>query len=183
MGWAIAQAARDAGARVTLVAGPVNLPPLRGVRTIPVRTAREMERAALRAARGARAVIGAAAVADWRPARAAPSKIKKGRAGLSLRLVQNPDILKSLARARRGVFPRLAGFALETEHLLEGARRKMAEKNLDVIVANRPSSLGGTRTRAWILAADGGAEAYRGPKEGLAARLLDRLLKRVEAYE
>lgn len=177
MGWALAEAARDAGARVTLVAGPTGRPAPRGVRTISVVSARDMLAAARRAARRVDVIIGAAAVADWRPARTARAKLKKGRAAPFLRLVPNPDVLATLARAARpGV--RRAGFALETGRLIAHAREKMRQKNLDLIVANSPSSLGGARTRAYLLTPDGGARAFSGTKRALARLILTTLEER-----
>ena len=181
MGWALARAARRAGATVTLVAGPTALPPPVGVKTIRVGTAREMKIAACRAARKAHGVIGAAAVADWRPVRVSRAKIKKGAGTPALRLVPNPDILASIARARRGPFPRLAGFALETGKLLERAREKKKAKQLDLIVANRPTALGGTTTQAWILW-NRGTEPFHGTKERLAERILHYLLTEVISH-
>lgn len=175
MGWALARAARRRGARVTLVHGPTGLPAPRGVRDVPVVSARDMLAAARRAARTADAVIGAAAVADWRPLRAARGKIKKGGRAPVLRLTANPDILKTLARGRRGGRPRIAGFALETDRLLARARRKMREKDVDVMVANPARVLGQTHTTAWLIDRSGRAAPYRGPKTGLANRLLDAL--------
>lgn len=175
MGWALARAARRRGARVTLVHGPTGRPAPRGVRAVPVTSAREMLAATLRAARGADAVVGAAAVADWRPAVLQKSKIKKSGPPPTLRLVANPDILKTLSKNRRGVRPRLAGFALETDRLLDNARKKMTEKKLDLIVANGPGALGADRTDAWILSATGWALRHRGTKDALAGRLLDAL--------
>ncbi|HNA61320.1 MAG TPA: phosphopantothenoylcysteine decarboxylase, partial [Elusimicrobiota bacterium] len=173
--WALARAARRRGARVTLVHGPTGRPAPRGVRAVPVTSAREMLAATLRAARGADAVVGAAAVADWRPAVLQKSKIKKSGRPPTIRLVANPDILKTLSKNRRGVRPRLAGFALETDRLLDNARKKMTEKKLDLIVANGPEALGADRTDAWILSATGWALRHRGTKDALAGRLLDAL--------
>lgn len=175
MGWALARAARRRGARVTLVHGPTGLPAPRGVHSIPVTSAREMLAATLRAARGAEAVVGAAAVADWRPGVVQKSKIKKSGRPLAIRLVPNPDILKTLSNRRRKGKPRLAGFALETDRLLDNARKKMAEKKLDLIVANGPAALGASRSDAWILSATGWAVRHHGTKDALAGRLLDAL--------
>ena len=183
MGWALAEAARDAGARVTLVAGPTGLPAPVGIQVRAVVSAREMLAAARRAARGAQAVIGAAAVADWRPERSSRTKLKKNESPPVLKLLPNPDILRTIARDRRGAFPRLAGFALETRDLLGGARKKMIEKKLDLIVANSPASLGGNRTRAWILSPDAPPEAFRGAKKDLARRIVARLLEAVHAQD
>ncbi len=183
MGWALAEAARDAGARVTLVAGPTDLPYPVGVKVKAVVSAREMLAAARRAARGAHALIGAAAVADWRPERTSRTKLKKNESPPVFKLLPNPDILRTIARDRRGAFPRLAGFALETRDLMGAARKKMIAKNLDLIVANSPASLGGIRTRAWILTRDGKPERFNGAKKDLARRILARLLEAVHAQD
>lgn len=175
MGWALARAARRRGARVTLIAGPTAFRPPAGVRFVPVVSARDMERAALRCLRGADAVIGAAAVADWRPAQVSPRKIKKGRSAPVIRLVPNPDVLKSIARRRRKGIPRIAGFALETHHLLSEAKRKMIEKNLDLIVANPAEVIGRSVTDAWILSRQNAPRRVRGTKTRLAGALLDAL--------
>lgn len=177
MGWALAEAARDAGARVTLVAGPTGRPAPRGVATVPVVSARQMLSAARRAGRTADVLIGAAAVADWRPARFVRSKLKKGRAAPVLRLVPNPDILATLSREARPGALRV-GFALETHRLLARAREKMRKKKLDLIVANPPAALGGERTRAWLLTPDGTVRAFAGSKKALARLILNTLERR-----
>lgn len=177
MGWALAEAARDAGARVTLVAGPTGRTAPRGVPLISVVSARDMLAAARRAARHADVIIGTAAVADWRPERAARTKLKKGRATPIVRLVPNPDVLANLSRAARPGVQRV-GFALETGRLIARAREKMRRKNLDLIVANPPSALGGARTRAHLLTPDGGARAFSGTKRALARLILTTLEER-----
>jgi phosphopantothenoylcysteine decarboxylase / phosphopantothenate---cysteine ligase len=134
MGFAVAEALTGLGAQVTLVAGPVALPTPAGLRRIDVETAAEMHRAALAEARDAGLFVGAAAVADYRPARAARAKIKKHAATLSLPMERTQDILASI-RARQ---PRLfmVGFAAETENLAKNARSKLARKQLDMVAAN-----------------------------------------------
>ncbi|HAW23195.1 MAG: bifunctional phosphopantothenoylcysteine decarboxylase/phosphopantothenate--cysteine ligase CoaBC [Gammaproteobacteria bacterium] len=136
MGFALAEAAAEAGARVTLVAGPVFLPTPDRVQRIDVVSARDML-AACEAAMPCDLFIAAAAVADYRPEVVAPHKLKKDPTkgdGLLLQMVRNPDILATLAgRADR---PFSVGFAAETENLLEYATRKLRDKNLDLIVAN-----------------------------------------------
>lgn len=132
MGYAIAQAAVERGAEVTLVSGPVSLPAPEGVELRFVETALEMLQAVQETVEGADALIMAAAVADYRPAERAVEKIKKTAEGLSIRLERNPDILKELSDR-----PLLKiGFAAETENLLPNAQRKLEEKKLDVIVGN-----------------------------------------------
>jgi len=131
MGYALAEAARDRGAAVTLVAAPTSLPQPAGINVIPVGTAWEMHKAVEDAVLRADALIMAAAVADYRPKRAAHEKIKKGKAGLALRLERTPDILGSM----KGNFIKV-GFAAESSDIEENAREKLKQKKLDLIVAN-----------------------------------------------
>ena len=136
MGFALAEAAAEAGARVTLVTGPVHLPPPDRVSRIDVVSARDML-AACEAAMPCDLFIASAAVADYRPEVVATQKLKKDPTtgdGMLLQMVRNPDILATIAgRADR---PFSVGFAAETEHLLDYATRKLKDKNLDLIVAN-----------------------------------------------
>jgi phosphopantothenoylcysteine decarboxylase/phosphopantothenate--cysteine ligase len=135
MGYALAAAARAAGARVLLVSGPVSLPTPAGVERIDVQTADEMYDAALTRAADADIFIGAAAVADYRPARCASSKIKKHTDYDSIALEKTRDILAAIAALPNGPFA--VGFAAETERLREHAMQKFTKKNLDMIVANQ----------------------------------------------
>ena len=131
MGYALAEAARDRGADVVLVAAPTGLPDPVGVRIVRVQTALEMRDAVMESVHGAAALIMAAAVADYRPAASSAEKMKKGAASWSIQLEENPDILQEA----RGSYVRV-GFAAESERLLENARDKVARKSLDLIVAN-----------------------------------------------
>lgn len=135
MGYAIARAARNAGAQVVLVHGPTALKPIRDVQDIQIVSAAEMAQVILKEAPDCDLVIKAAAVADYTPARFSEQKIKKSGTDLSLPLQRTPDILKLLAenRTARQV---LVGFAMETEDLLTQAQRKLHEKHVDLIVAN-----------------------------------------------
>src|SRR5581483_347883 len=134
MGYALARVARRRGADVTLVTGPTALPPPPGVRAVPVETAREMARAVEAAFADATVLVMCAAVADYRPRRPLDRKLKKRAAELTVELERNPDILAGLARrkGRRIV----VGFAAETHDVAAEARRKLAAKRLDLIVAN-----------------------------------------------
>src|SRR5262245_5582187 len=132
MGYRLAEAARDRGARVVLVSGPTALPDPSEVETVRVRSAEEMAAVVGEHARNASIVAMAAAVSDWRPATLAPQKVKKGAAAPVLELVRTPDILKRLGAAKGSLF--LIGFAAETEGVREYARKKLVEKNLDLIV-------------------------------------------------
>lgn len=134
MGYAIARAARQRGAAVTLVSGPSALPVPLGVERIPVESAAQMRDALVAAFPGCDAVIMAAAVADYRPAQIAPHKIKKGEGPASLELERTADILAELGRTRAQQV--LVGFAMETRDLVASARRKLSAKGCDLIVAN-----------------------------------------------
>lgn len=182
MGYALAAAARRRGAEVVLVSGPVCLEPPYGVETVPVTSAGEMREAVLRAFETATIVIKAAAVADYRPESRAVAKIKKKDTTLQLTLVKNPDILAELGLSKGDRF--LVGFAAETAELQEHAARKLAEKNLDMIVANDVSREGagfGVDTNiVRILGCDGSAEDLPlMTKERLADEVLDRIAVRL----
>jgi phosphopantothenoylcysteine decarboxylase/phosphopantothenate--cysteine ligase len=134
MGFAMAAAAAAAGARVTLVAGPVSLPTPSGVDRLDVETAAEMHEAAMAGAASADIYIGAAAISDYRPRRAQQQKIKKQSANLSLDLVRSTDVLAEVAALKAAPFT--VGFAAETEKLEEHARGKLRAKKLNMIVGN-----------------------------------------------
>ncbi len=179
MGYAIAEAARDRGAQVTLISGVSALPRPAGVEFVVARTAAEMLEAVLRACDGAHLLVMAAAVADYRVAQPATQKLKKLEdEGLVLRLVQNPDILR-LVGERQGVggLPVRVGFAAESENLLVNARNKLREKQVDMIVANditAPGSGFGTETNQVVLVHRGGEEELPLlPKYDVAWRVLD----------
>ena len=134
MGYALADAAARRGAHVTLISGPTELRAPNEVDWIPVRSTEEMHRAVQEHARDADAVIMAAAVADYRPAIAGAQKIKRAEGRLSLELEPTADILAELGREKAAKV--LVGFAAETEHVAENARRKLSSKGADMIVAN-----------------------------------------------
>ena len=134
MGFAVAAAARDAGARVTLIAGPVSLATPAGVTRIDVESAAQMHEQVLRAVDGADIYIGAAAVADYRPVTCAERKIKKTSDCLEIALTRAPDILAAVAALPRRPF--VVGFAAETNDVERHARDKLTRKNLDLIAAN-----------------------------------------------
>ena len=135
MGFALAAAARRRGAEVILISGPTVLSPPPGVNFVQVETALEMRRAVFANLMGVNIFIAAAAVADYRPEKFFPGKIKKrSRKNLLLRLEPNPDILREVGEKKGKKI--LIGFAAETEDLAKNARLKLREKNLDLIVAN-----------------------------------------------
>jgi len=175
-GYAIAAMAARRGADVTLVSGPVSLPAPPRVTRVPVRSALEMEQAVLGRAADMDVIVMASAVADYRPETSAPQKIKKGTDDtMTVKLVKNPDILLALGRLRgTSDRPVVAGFALETEHLVENAQKKRAQKNAHIIVANlAQDALDGDTTRAVIVDDTGETDTGGVSKEALADRLLD----------
>lgn len=153
MGAALATALLRRGARVVMVAGPGASVP-RGARAVPVVTALQMHRRTLEESRRADVVIAAAAVGDWRFARVASRKIKRKGGGLTVRLLENPDIVAAVARARKAGRPFVVGFALETHDWIAHARSKLARKGLDLVVANKASVLASDRTRVALVSAD-----------------------------
>jgi phosphopantothenoylcysteine decarboxylase/phosphopantothenate--cysteine ligase len=175
MGYAIAAAAVARGAAVTLVSGPTALAPPAGAAYMPVGTAAEMEAATRAAVAGADALIMSAAVADFRPARAATRKIKKTAESAAPEIVleRTPDILAGL----RDLPIIKIGFAAETDDLLANARQKLAAKGLAMIVANDAvATIGARDSAATFLYADGRAEEQpQQTKEALAERILDQL--------
>ncbi|MGE4072140.1 MAG: bifunctional phosphopantothenoylcysteine decarboxylase/phosphopantothenate--cysteine ligase CoaBC [Lysobacterales bacterium] len=182
MGFAIAAAARAAGADVDLIAGPVHLPTPSGCQRRDVRSALQMREAVMSAAAGADVYIGAAAVADYRPAEAAAHKIKKGAENMALALVRNPDIIAELARSAR---PRLlVGFAAETRDVLEYARGKLEAKGLDLIVANQvgpDAAFDRDDNALTVISAEGTTELGSGSKRELAARLISLISQKLGA--
>jgi len=185
-GHAIAQAAYEAGARVTLIRGPVGIPDPPGVDVVRVETAREML-AATQAALPADIFVGAAAVADWRVETQGAQKIKKDAQGApSLALAENPDILAHVARLSPGRPRIVVGFAAETENLIENAREKLRRKGCDLIVANSVAegseTFGGTDNRVWLVAARGETPWPQLSKREVARRLIDHLVKLLDNH-
>ena len=182
-GHAIAQALAEAGARVTLVTGPVGLADPAGVEVVHVESAREML-AACTTALPADIAVCAAAVADWRPEQAADQKLKKrGGEPPVIRLVENPDILRTLS-TQGPQRPRLVvGFAAETEHLVEHATAKLRNKGCDWIVANDVSpgtgTFGGERNEVVLITREGAPEAWpAASKLEVGRRLVARIGRR-----
>ncbi len=179
MGFAISEAFMDAGALVTLIAGPTSLQPPTEVTTIEIESAEEMYQAVSSAVVGADVLVMSAAVADYRPASVAEHKIKKSDSDLVLRMERTRDILAGINQ------PGLVkvGFAAETQHLLDSARDKLSRKSLDLIVANiGPETMGSDESSAYLVAADGETEALpRMTKADLADVIVDRVAAMLEA--
>jgi len=183
MGYALAEAARDRGAEVTLITAPASLSEPAGINVIRVGTAEEMRQAVENASPRADALIMAAAVADYRPIKAAKDKIKKGKAGLTLELECTPDILGSV----KGNFIKV-GFAAESSNLVENAREKLKQKQLDFIVANditaSDSGFGTDTNRVTII--DGKGKVDRLPllaKREVADKVLDKVAELLAEME
>ena len=136
MGYALAEAAIESGAQVTLISGPVNIEPPSNCNLVAIKTAKEMYESVMHHIKGADVYIGTAAVSDYSPVHINESKIKKdGRnAAMVLELKENQDILKSVSELEER--PYVVGFAAETDNLIENAEKKLKNKNLDLIVAN-----------------------------------------------
>ena len=177
MGFAIARAAHEAGAEVTLVAGPVHLPTPRGVRRINVTSAQNMLLAAVDHAQAATIFVATAAVADWRPANAAEQKIKKDGSGVAptLSFVENPDILATLAQSPRAKSGALfcVGFAAESQDLLANAQAKRVRKGVPLLVGNiGPATFGQDDNALLLVDASGVHELARDSKINLARQLI-----------
>lgn len=182
MGYALARAAQQRGATVTLVTGPTSITPPSGVEIVQVRTALEMRQAVLEHYAVATVVIKSAAVSDFRPTLSAPHKIKKGSTESSrLDLTANPDILLELGKKKgRGKSPLLIGFAAESNHHLQEGHRKLLQKNLDLMVVNdilgSDTGFAADTNQITIIDQNGGqAPLPLLSKDETAHRILDRI--------
>jgi phosphopantothenoylcysteine decarboxylase/phosphopantothenate--cysteine ligase len=179
MGYALAQAAVQAGAKVTLVSGPVNVPLPVGVKLHRVKTAEQMYQAVMANIAEQDIVIASAAVADYRVKQMAEQKIKKSEDTMQLELVKNVDILAQLGRLPNKPF--LVGFAAETENLIEHAKQKLINKNLDMVIANDVSQAGigfdADDNAVMVVTKDGATLLNKMPKTQLAVELLQLIAK------
>lgn len=177
MGWAVARAARDRGASVTLVSGPTELPDPHGVEVIRVESTQEMERALRGPFEACHLLVMAAAVSDWRPAEVAAEKVPKRGERQTLEFVRTPDLLEGMAERRKAQV--LVGFAMETDAGVERAAEKARRKGLAFVGLNYParedSAFGGEHGRVTWVTPDGASEPMpRLSKREVADRLLDR---------
>ncbi|MDB4954558.1 MAG: phosphopantothenoylcysteine decarboxylase/phosphopantothenate/cysteine ligase [Myxococcales bacterium] len=181
MGVALAAAAQRRGASVTLILGPSGVPPPVGVTANTVESAAQLQWALGNAVKDADVVVMTAAVGDYRPAKEAKEKIKRGELGskMQIDLVANPDLLAELGAKRKGKTPLLVGFAAETTDVLENATKKLASKNCDLIVANDVSEPGAgfavDTNHVTLVDVAGAEEIPAGPKSEVAHRILDRI--------
>jgi phosphopantothenoylcysteine decarboxylase/phosphopantothenate--cysteine ligase len=188
MGFAIARAAREAGAQVTLVAGPVALATPRGVARINVRSALQMLAACEAQAPRADIFVATAAVADWRAADASEQKIKKDGSGQvpQLRFTENPDILHTLAQGERSRDGALfcVGFAAESHDLLANAQAKRARKGVPLLVGNiGPATFGLDDNQLLLVDAQGSRELPRASKQVLGRQLIAEIARRLGRHE
>lgn len=182
MGFAIARAAAEAGAEVTLVAGPVHLPTPEGVRRTDVRSALQMHEAVMACAAAHDVFVATAAVADWRPTAPAPHKIKKDGLGRVpvFEMAENPDILADVARLPEGQRPYCVGFAAESQDVLRHARDKRVRKGVPLIVANHGPATFGQDDNAVVLVDEAGeVELPRADKLTLARALVSEIATRL----
>lgn len=181
MGFALARAAREAGAKVTLVAGPTALATPRGVRRIDVQTAQQMLDEVLAYLDHAQVFIAVAAVADWRVANVSASKLKKDRSGPPrLEFAQNPDILARVAALPNP--PYCVGFAAESENVLENARAKLHSKAIPLVIANRAQdALGADDNELQLIDAAGATALPRATKLEQARRIVAEVARRAGA--
>jgi phosphopantothenoylcysteine decarboxylase / phosphopantothenate---cysteine ligase len=185
MGFAIARAAHEAGAQVTLVAGPVGLPTPRGVGRVNVKSALNMQKSLDHLAQAATVFVSAAAVADWRPAQMLDQKIKKDGSGEvpTLSFVENPDILASIAASPRAQSGALycVGFAAESHDLLAHAQAKRARKGVPLLVGNiGPDTFGQDDNALLLVDAHGTLELPRASKLVLARQLVAEIARRIQ---
>jgi phosphopantothenoylcysteine decarboxylase/phosphopantothenate--cysteine ligase len=186
MGVAIAEAARDRGAKVTLIAGAMSTPVPRGVTVVNATTAAAMRSAVLRMAPSAQILVMAAAVADFAPVRAARSKIKRSGAALQIELLPNPDIVAEVGEMPEEVRPFLIGFAAETDDLEANAAAKLRDKGLDLIVGNTIGgpfdAIGSDENKVTVFGAEGELTDWPMlPKRQVAERLWDLIGDRYAA--
>lgn len=183
MGYALAQAAVDAGAITTLVSGPVTMPPPEHVRCLPVESAQQMLAQCLELLPECDIFIACAAVADYRPASLEQQKIKKGPQQITLQLTRNPDIVATVAASESRPFT--VGFAAETNDVLNYARDKMQRKGLDMIVANDVSdpSIGfnSDHNEATVLWHGGDQALARSSKSAIANQLVALIAREIDA--
>jgi phosphopantothenoylcysteine decarboxylase / phosphopantothenate---cysteine ligase len=178
MGAALAAAAIEAGHRVTIVSGPVEVAYPPEAEVIPVVSTEEMLAACQRAFPACDGLIAAAAPCDFRPAGVAPQKIRKSGEPLRLELIETPDIVATLAAERRGQW--IVGFALETEEQLARARQKLEQKKCDLIVVNGPKAINASQTQVEILGKEGQSlGSFAGSKSDVARSVFEIIRQRL----
>lgn len=177
MGYALARAAKRRGAEVVLISGPTHMPRPANITFVQVTSAEEMYDACVRYYPQSTLVVMAAAVADYRPTKSYPTKVKKDAKTLSIDMERTMDVLKYLGDKKKAD-KFLVGFALETDNLEENARKKLKEKNLDLVVGNSPAGLDSPLNQVTIINRENETEVLPPlPKDEVADRILDRVVK------
>lgn len=180
MGYAIAEAVRDAGWQAVLVSGPVELPAPEGCEFHPVVTTAEMREACIRLFPGCGGVIAAAAVCDYRPITRFQGKLSKHGGPVTIEMIETDDVLAELGRMKGDRW--IVGFALEAQNPRENALQKLRRKNCDWIVLNSPAAIGAeTNAVELIDAGERTVATWQGPKRGIAGELLTYLQSQVAA--
>ncbi|OQY10837.1 MAG: bifunctional 4'-phosphopantothenoylcysteine decarboxylase/phosphopantothenoylcysteine synthetase [Fusobacteriia bacterium 4572_132] len=176
MGYSLAEAARNLGAEVTLISGPVNLEEIVGIKTIRVKTAEEMYEKCMNNYKNQDIIIMTAAVADYKVKEYSDKKIKKNGDELILKLIRNPDILLELGKIKKN--QKLVGFAAESNDVLENALKKLVKKNLDLIVANNTENMAKDTNEIMIIKDEKNIEKYANKlKKDLAYDILSEISK------
>lgn len=176
LGFEVAKSALKRGHRVILISGPTYLSPPRKAKFISITTALEMKEALLKNLKNCDCVIMTAAVCDWRPAKYFSSKIKRGKGGLVLELVENPDLLALAKRESKNSKRVFVGFSLETKDLIKNSLEKLRKKNLDLIVGNlikRDKSPFGEGSKDWVvIGKDNRYKTIKSKTKGQLARII-----------
>ena len=180
MGYALARASHRRGAEVTFITGPTSLPPLNHVRTVPVTTSVEMDKAVKNHYKSRSIIIKTAAVVDYRPKKSFKNKIKKTQKTFTLDLERNPDILYQLGKNKGSRI--LVGFAAETRNIISQAKSKLDKKNLDLIVVNsalqKEGGFGSDKNEVTLIDFEGKIDALPlMDKDELADKILDRIIQ------
>lgn len=179
MGYALTRAAKRMGGKVTLISGPTNLKIPEGIKFISVVTAEQMYEAAINEFPSANITICAAAVADFRPAERHDEKIKKSTVGKkhSIHLAKNPDILNFMGNSKKK-YQTLIGFALETENINKSAKKKLNDKNCDIIIANTPKNIGSCRASIKLITKNKIIDIDETAKSTLASKILKEAIRK-----
>ena len=183
MGYSLAEAAIESGAKVTLISGPVNLKPPTNCNLVEIKTAKEMYESVMHHIKGMDVYIGTAAVSDYSPAHINESKLKKdgSNAAMTLELKENQDILKSVSELKER--PYVVGFAAETEDLIENAEKKLKNKKLDLIVANDVSDkeigFDSDQNEVTLITHKGKELIQRQNKKKISKKIIDFISKRI----
>lgn len=178
MGYALAEAARDAGWDVVLVTGPVEIPPPAGVEVISVLTTSEMREACEQAFPNCDGVIAAAAVCDYRPKERVAGKMSKTGGAVTIEMIETDDVLAELGRQKEHRW--VVGFALEAQNPRENALQKLRRKNCDLIVLNAPTAIGSDENSVEVIGVD---EATVGKFSGSKADVAEQLVKVIEDFQ